>query len=309
MSDEINRRSTGARIGIVALNLLAPGLGLLRLGISRTTLILLLAPVTILLLSILLFAIAPTATPVPTAIYIVVLVLTILAIYLASFILSWRRSAVIDPAPRWWTRWYGLLLAWALLVTVGEVGVWAAHSFYKPFYLPAESMAPTLNLNEKVVADMRGGRNPARGDIIFVEAGRGIYVKRVAALAGDRIEMRDGVPIINGVAAHQRNKGMTRYLGFNGMKDARLIAEQLPGEGSSHDILDLGYTDIDDMPEVTVPPGHIFLLGDNRDVSADSRVPRYRNGLEMVPIGNIVGRPLFIHWSADRSRIGRDARH
>ena len=65
-------------------------------------------------------------------------------------------------------------------------------------------------------------------------------------------------------------------------------------------IQDLGPSSEDDMAEVTMPPGRVFALGDNRDNSADSRVPKFMGGLELVPIEDVVGRPLFFTWPAKK---------
>ena len=306
MNEDMTKRSTPARIGISALNLLAPGLGVLRLGHGSMGIAWLAAIPLMLVAVIILAALAPTATFVGAVIVAALILIIGLSVMIGSIITTWRGSAERSSPPFWWSRWYGLVLAWILSSLASNLAMECAHSYYKPFYIPAESMAPTLVSNEKILADMCGGRHPGRGDIIIVAAGKVGYVKRVAALAGDSISMRGGVPIINGVPSRQVDKG----LDGNGSRPSfQLIVETFPGETGSHEIYDIGPSELDDMDEQIVPPGHIFVLGDNRDMSADSRVPKSLNGLEMVPVENIMGRPLFIYWSTDRSRIAHTASH
>ncbi|HYJ28739.1 MAG TPA: signal peptidase I, partial [Allosphingosinicella sp.] len=180
------------------------------------------------------------------------------------------------------------------------------HGFYKPYYIPAESMMPTLRKNDRFVASMRGPGELRRGDIVLVRVpgGDAVYIKRVAALPGDRFAMVAGAVVIDGSPVAQHLVGTERIEVPPYPREARRLAERFPGEARTHEIYDIGMTTVDDFPESRIPAGHVFVLGDNRDQSADSRVPREQQGLELVPVENVVGRPLFFTWRAGRGISG-----
>jgi signal peptidase I len=173
------------------------------------------------------------------------------------------------------------------------------------------------------------GRLPKRGDVVIVTPPGGPnanqdYIKRVIGVPGDTIELVGGLLFINGypvkrearpptmipldanVQCGEEGMRMTEYIvtGSDGRQYCRMpvFRETLPN-GRSYDTIDLGYRgDVDDFPKTVVPPYHLFLMGDNRDQSADSRVALDRQGLGgPVPWENIGGRAEFITFSLDGS--------
>jgi signal peptidase I len=295
MSDEI--RPGWARIGVTLLNLPAPGVGLLRTGRGWLALAFLAAPSGFLLLVILCSAAGPVPTPAAYATLFWVTILFLVVIYIGSMAATWRTSRIPSDEPRWWSRWYGLLLAVILSIAAANLLTIAAHAFYKPFHVPSEGMAPTLVKDDRFLAAMGQPSSPRRGDIIlFKVRERFTYVQRIAALPGDTIAMTNGSVVLNGRPVTQRFVGEepspTPY--YMGSGKARRLLEQFPGEARPHAIYDLGPSDVDDFAEVRVGAGQVFVLGDNRDRSADSRVPTEAMGVGLLPIADVEGRALFI---------------
>jgi signal peptidase I len=166
------------------------------------------------------------------------------------------------------------------------------------------------------------GRMPQRGDVVIVTPpGKDEdYIKRVIGLPGDSVAVRGGRLLLNGrlVPYQLRPPAMIpvdanvpcgiEFSGFqvasnDGAAYCRLpiVRETLPG-GVSYDTIELGDSPGDDFGPVTVPAKHLFLMGDNRDRSADSRFSLAEQGLGgPVPWENIGGRAEFITFSLDGS--------
>lgn len=167
------------------------------------------------------------------------------------------------------------------------------------------------------------GRMPQRGDIVIVtpQGKKSDYIKRVIGLPGDTLEVRDGQVILNGVPVRQDTQPDLKLpvdanapcladqfpgrqqLGPDGRSycDLPIKRETLPN-GRSYDVIDLGDRPLDWYGPVKVPAGHLFLMGDNRDRSADSRVSLDQDGLGgPVPMESIGGRAEFITFSLDGS--------
>lgn len=210
-----------------------------------------------------------------------------------------------------------------------------------PFFIPSESMLPRLMVGDYLLvakwpygyskyslpfnAPLIPGRvfasQPEAGDVAVFKAPPGNhqdYIKRVIGVPGDIIQMRDGQLYINDKpiakepvadmvvkqspnttclsarfeAVNDKGEAICRYPQFK---------ETLPN-GVSYHVLDTGISPVDDTDSYVVPEGMLFLMGDNRDHSADSRFPAMEGqGIGFVPQENMVGRALISVFSTDGS--------
>ena len=164
---------------------------------------------------------------------------------------------------------------------------------------------------------------PSRGDVVVFRHPRDNLdlVKRVIALPGDTVQVRRGAVILNGkplkrdrprryslpMSPNSRCKAPRPAIPQVAAVENRYYClypsyrETLPG-GPSYSVLDQIDGGIaDDFGEQKVPEGHVFLMGDNRDDSFDSRFPVAAGGIGMVPVENLIGRGLVTFWSTDGS--------
>lgn len=186
-------------------------------------------------------------------------------------------AELVDPPRRsFWRRSTGRLILMALIVLgvrifIGEASV-----------VPTGSMEGTILVGDHLFMEklfygpeipLVHWRLPAlktvhRGDIVVFRYPRNpeeIFLKRVAAVGGDRLEIRDGVLFINSRAITEP------YAVHHGPADSRY----------------------QQIAPLVVPRGMLFVLGDNRDNSSDSR------DWGFVPVENVIGEPLFVYWSYD----------
>lgn len=207
-------------------------------------------------------------------------------------------------------------IVYAALIAIGIRTV-----AFEPFNIPSGSMIPTLLVGDYLFVSKYSygysrhsmpfspnlfsgriwGTMPQRGDVAVFKLPRDTrqdYIKRIIGLPGDRLQVRGGVLHVNGQPVRLERLGPYVVEGDGPRITVRLLREFLPG-GHSHLIIEQSDdAPLDNTPEFTVPEGHVFAMGDNRDNSLDSRVP---SAVGMIPWENLVGRAEFIFFSVDGS--------
>jgi signal peptidase I len=227
---------------------------------------------------------------------------------------------------------------WALVIA----GVFRT-LFFQPFWIPSGSMKDTLLIGDFLFVNKMAygysrhscpfsacpisgrilGSEPERGDVIvFRHPVNGTdFIKRVVGLPGDTVQMREGRLVLNGtpvpleqvdpfveIKAPQGPQRLTPRcandpVGLGGECVKQRFIETLPGGDQPHSILNIAGSPTDDTPVYTVPEGQYFFMGDNRDNSRDSRVPRSIGGVGFVPYENLIGRADRVIFSSAGSRM------
>ncbi|WP_431298374.1 signal peptidase I [Tabrizicola sp. BL-A-41-H6] len=227
---------------------------------------------------------------------------------------------------------------WALIIA----GVFRT-LFFQPFWIPSESMKDTLLIGDFLFVNKMAygysryscpfglcpitgrilGSEPQRGDVVvFRHPVNGTdFIKRLIGLPGDTIQMKNGVLFINGVEAPQEPAGVFEEInepqgpmrsrprcengavGDGGICTRSRFIETLP-EGQKHNILNIDTNGGGDNTDVfTVPAGHYFFMGDNRDNSMDSRFNQRAGGVGFVPAENLIGRADRVIFSSAGTRM------
>ncbi|MCJ9703129.1 MULTISPECIES: signal peptidase I [unclassified Bradyrhizobium] len=230
-------------------------------------------------------------------------------------------SETIRPSRAQSREWKAILVLILLVPVLWSPLILFRFVLYQPFSIPSGSMAPTLMVGDYVFAAKYAygygryslpfappwisGRvfaaEPEYGDIVVFRTAKDSsvdYVKRVVGLPGDRIQMRQGQLILNDrpVTRAALEYGLAdNACGVDGGVKVKRWRETLPNGASyvTNDCVDNGF--LDNTSVFTVPPGHFFVLGDNRDNSTDSRMSTFG----FVPMDNLVGKVTRIFWSLD----------
>jgi len=266
-----------SRMIAALLSLIAPGVGHLYIGRRRRGFFLIASLVAIQVLLLALAFVVP-----PSAVVLLAFALIAFAAYA-----GWFLFVLIDAVrlarrgdgsrPRWYVYLGAIAAVWLGVAASPLVLAAKGRLPWRTFSIPSTSMQPTLHLGEGVVADTSyfARHAPARGEVIFYllpSDNSTIYVKRIVGLPGDRIAFREGHAILNGAATTES---------FADAGDPKAFYNT--------------------TPEVTVPPDHLFVAGDNRANSSDSRVKQHG----FVPVKNLIARATEIFLTQDPERLGR----
>lgn len=180
-------------------------------------------------------------------------------------------------------------------------------AFFEPFVIPSGSMIPTLLVHDHIVVNKTSyglhipfgeawvaqWSHPHRGEIVVFKYPKNkdvFYVKRVVAIGGDEVSVENGQLRINGELIAQKPSSVRVYSGENDEDDFDYFIEK------DHFVRYYrGRNESSEFHTVTVPKGHYFMMGDNRDQSSDSRFWGF------VPEALIVGRASRIWLSCDKT--------
>jgi signal peptidase I len=209
---------------------------------------------------------------------------------------------------------------------------------FQPFWIPSGSMKDTLLIGDFLFVNKMAygysryscpfaacpisgrilGSEPQRGDVVVFRhpVNGSDFIKRLIGVPGDTVQMKAGVLILNGQEVSQIPNGTFSEIyepqgpmknlprcengpvGGGATCTKSRYTETLPG-GPSHNILNIDQNGFGDNTDVfTVPDGHYFFMGDNRDNSQDSRYSQAVGGVGFVPFDHLIGRADRVMFSS-----------
>ncbi|MHC4645844.1 MAG: signal peptidase I [Planctomycetota bacterium] len=284
----------------VVLSLIMPGLGHIYCGRIVRGLVLaflsgILVPMVFGALSV-----SPSSVHMPV---IIVSSLAYLVIWVVAIIDSWHTAShtAADYRLKEYNRWYVYVILLAMSMTGStQISLNVRSSLLEAFRIPGDagSMYPTIPPGDRLLANKIAYKksDPHKGDVvvfIYPENRRWNHIKRVVAVAGDTVEMRDNELYINGRKLGRTSLGRTAlqtekkkiegevFLERNGEAEYRIFLSETE-DGDDRKMADLEPT--------TVPEHHCYVIGDNRNSSCDSR------HYGPVNLGLIKGRGDYIYW-------------
>ncbi|MFV0332598.1 MAG: signal peptidase I [Tropicimonas sp.] len=197
-----------------------------------------------------------------------------------------------------------------VLVLFGSL-LMISRAFWAPYWIPAGSMEPTLMSGDYLIVGRSLPPEPKRGDVLVFRhpVSHDYFIKRLIGLPGDQVQMKNGALHLNGGAVQAvpdgvlvAPKGMMQRcvndpVAPGGACEREKFVETLPG-GHSYTTLNTGMGPTDNTAVFTVPEGHYFFMGDNRDNSTDSRMNQLAGGVGFVPAENLTGQADRVMFSS-----------
>lgn len=237
-----------------------------------------------------------------------------------SYILS--KSSLFEVPKVWFSRWHSIIVIWLALNTALPFII--PTFLWEPFNIPSSSMLPTLLIGDELFVSKysygysRHSINLAfltfSGRLFFTEPQRGdiaVYrtpiepdinrINRIIGLPGDQLQMINGILHLNGKAVSRRKTETYTYTdSMEKIVSTHQFVESLPNDRHYSILEESDFEFFDNTPVFTVPAGHYFGMGDNRDNSLDSR------SLEKVgyiPVEYLVGKLSIIYWNEKSKRM------
>lgn len=256
------------------LSLLVPGLGQLYNGEHKKAMVIYLAQFVVILLP---FATGLQYTP--RGLFLIFGIIVLFYFFVmgeATFRSLRKKSITLKPYNKWYLYLLIVVLANGLSSSVNAL-IKNNLNGIKPFYLPTSSNEPTLYPGDRIIVDLRK-KTPVKGTfIVFKSAGdpETDFVKRVIATRGELLEIKNKKVFVN-------NTSLKEPYSVHG------DTKNIPGTFSPRD----------NFGPIRIPDGKVFVMGDNRDNSFDSRF------FGPIDETSIIGTALYIYWSRDKHRIG-----